>query len=133
MWLGLTAWAVALVVVCVGGLGGCIALGLTAEKARTNAATKVVTEFLTAWEHDNYAAAYQLTCDDLTKQVNLADFTGELSARQLSGFTLGDPDLTTSAAIVPARLEFVEGGFGNERFRVVVDRENKSVVCGTVA
>jgi hypothetical protein len=131
MWLGLTAGAIALVVVCVGGLGGCIALGLTAEKARTNAATNVVNQFLTAWEKDDYAGAYQLTCDDLKKQVNLADFTGELSARQLSSFTVGKPDLTTSAAIVPARLEFVEGGFDNERYQVVVNNMGKSVVCGT--
>jgi hypothetical protein len=131
MWLGLTAGAIALIVLCVGGLGGCIALGVTAVQARSNAATKVVTDFLTAWEHNDFAAAYQLTCDDVRKQESLADFTGELSARQLSDFTVGDPDLSTSVALVPVRLEFAEGGFDTERYRVVVDKSNKSQVCGT--
>ncbi len=132
MWLGLIAGTVALVIVCVGGLGGCIALGLTAEKARTNAATKVVTDFLTAWQQDKYSEAYQLTCDDFQRQVNLANFTGELSSRPLAGFTLGTVELTTSAAIVPARLRFAEGGFGDQRYQVVVNKQGRSVVCGTV-
>lgn len=133
MWLGLTLSAIAVVVLCIGGLGGCIALGLTAEKARTNAATHVVNDFLVAWEHGNYAGAYQLTCDELKNQVSLSDFTGQLSARQLAGFEIGTPDLTTQVAKVPVRLEFVEGGFDEIVYRVVVNNQGKSVVCGTQA
>jgi hypothetical protein len=129
MWIGLSAGAAALVLCCVGGVGGFIALGATAERARTNAATKVVTDFLTAWEHSDFPGAYQLLCEDTRDQVSLADFTSELSTRQLSSFSLDDPDLSTSVAIVPAQLRFSGGGIDDERYPVTVNNEGRSEVC----
>ena len=129
LWIGLSAGAVALVLCCVGGVGGFIALAATAEKARTNAATKVVTDFLVAWEHDNFPGAYQLLCEGTRKQISLASFSSELSSRQLSSFILGQPDLSTSIALVPVQLRFSGGGIDNEHYPVTVNNQGQSEVC----
>jgi hypothetical protein len=129
LWIGLSAGAVALVLCCVGGVGGFIALAATAERARTNAATTVVTEFLTAWEHENFPGAYQLLCEDTRRQVPLADFTSALSARELAGFSLGQPDLSTSVALVPVQLRYSGGGIDNEQYPVTVNNQGQSEVC----
>jgi hypothetical protein len=129
MWIGLSVGALALILCCVGGIGGIVALEATAVKARTNAATKVVTNFLTDWQQSNYAGAYQLLCDDTRQQISLTSFAAQLSQRDLADFTVGRPNLSTSVALVPVTLRFSGGGIENEQYPVTVNSQNESEVC----
>lgn len=130
-WIGLGIVGAALLLCCVGGVGGFIALAVTSSTERINQARTVVTRFLTDWQHEDYAGAYQLVCDRVRNETSLEDFSGSLARQRIGSFTVDKPVLTTNATIVPVHLVFVDGGSETDRYDVVVDSSGNSLVCGT--
>jgi hypothetical protein len=130
MWIGLGLGAAVLVICLIGGVAGLGALVVSSSAARRDAATKVVTEYLTAWQQRRYMRAYDLTCDEVRNKISLGNFADELDRQGLTAFELEPAVLTADDTYVPATLHVVGGVIRTERISVVVQSDGDSVVCG---
>jgi hypothetical protein len=130
LWTGLITAGVIAVVLCGGGIAGFAALVTSTVDARRTAATKAVTEFLTDLQHDNFAGAYQVQCDELKQRLSFRAFTDDFSNAQIISFRLEEPEIDTDETIVPAQLTFTDGTQNLERIVVVQDPDATYRVCG---
>lgn len=131
LWIGLGIGGAVLLLCCVGGIGGFIALAVSSSTARINQARTVVTKYLVAWQQQNYAGAYELVCDPIKEQETLDEFAGELSGHPIAAYTVAKPELTTDTTLVPVTVNFVDGTSETSRYDVVLDSSGASLVCGS--
>lgn len=132
MWVGLGVGAVVLLLCCGGGIFGVVALVVSSTAARSDEARTVVTDYMTAWQKQDFPGAYQLVCADVKDTTSLASFTDELGQNQVSQFEVGTPQLNTNTTSVPVRITFADGQTEDDTFGVIVDGNQDSKVCDGV-
>ncbi len=130
-WIGLSIGGATLVVCLIGGVVGVGALVVSSEAARKDAATAVVTKYLTAWQRGDYRGAYKLVCDVVKEETSITNFTSELGNNMIDSYALQPAEIVNSDVLVPAALHFISGAARTERFSVVLGSGNESLVCGT--
>jgi hypothetical protein len=129
MWVGISVGAAVLVLCCGGGVAGLVALVASSSAARSAEAKTVVTNYMTAWQKQDFSGAYQLICSEVRGTVSQAEFSDDLGQNEVSGFEVGKPQLNTSTTVVPVQIVFADGDTENDEFGVVVDKSGDSKIC----
>lgn len=127
--IGLGVGAAALVVGLIGGVIGVGVLVITGADAQKTAATKVVTNYLTAWQRGDYVGAYHLLCPGGQQTITVDQLTSELDSDMLASFTLQPAQLATDVIYVPVDLTFTDGAVQDERFAVGSQSRTEPVAC----
>jgi hypothetical protein len=132
MWVGLGIGAAVAVICGVGGVVGLGALVVTANDAAKNEARSTATQFMTAWQKQDYKAAYKLTCPDLQNDVGYAQFADRLSQQSVNTYQIGTVELTDTNLTVPVDVTFDPSGPDHLLLDMEVDQSaaNRISVCG---
>jgi hypothetical protein len=132
MWISLGIGAAVALLCCGGGIVGIVTLAVEGVKAERNEAQAVVAKFMTDWQRQDYPAAYQLVCDDITSSVSLSEFTGQLQETQVESFQVQDPIVQDQAISVPVTVQFTDIAPATLSVDVTVDKGGDSQVCGGI-
>jgi hypothetical protein len=128
--IGIAIGAVVFVLCCGGGIAGFGALVVTQAHQRVDDARTVVTSYMNDWRKQDYPAAYQLLCSDEKDQVSIDEFTNDIDQDTVVEFTVADPQAQSDAIAVPVHVTFDDGSAADPLFKVVVDSDGNSRICG---
>ena len=130
--LGLGIGAAVLVLVCGGGLAAAIGLVSVTGRALNEQAHVVVGHYFEAVKAKRYGEAYNAQCQDEKDRETQAEFTDRISANEpISGYTVGDLDLTSVDLSVPVNVTYATGGGARLDVHLGQDRETGEFeVCG---
>lgn len=131
MWIGLGIGAALLVVCCGGGIAGFVALVVAQNRAIPAEATAVVDRYLSAIEHHDYPAAYDLVCATHHSHESLAVFTARKSGQpELLSWQIDPPRIFGSEVLVPVLIDD-SSGFSHQEFTLVQDDQAGGLrICG---
>ncbi len=130
--IGLTVAAA--FVVLIGGILGVVGLVAVGERAIVDGSRGVVTRYLTAVQHNDFATAYNLLCTADRAQQTETQFSRSYDdASAILGFSVGNPEINSNAVQfdVPVVVRTATGD-AHLTFPVVQDREAAAQfrVCG---
>jgi hypothetical protein len=131
LWWGLATGAVALLLVCGGGIAVFAGMIITGMRAVNDQARQVVTEYLTSLERGKASDAYELVCDSLQKRYTVEEFQVlERKTATSTGFTLGELDPGTLR--MPVQLRYPAGQPEQVTYQLAQDQATGHIeICGT--
>jgi len=103
-WIGISAAIGALVLLCVGGVGGFVGLSVLGARVIRDEAAQAVTAYLSDLRDGQFGRAWTRLCPDQKQRVSSAEFVSAQQAQpRITQFSLGEvaisPDVTVPATI----------------------------------
>lgn len=133
MWIGIGVGVLALLLCCVGGVAGFGALSVAGSNQIRQQARDTTIGYLNALRDREWGTAYSLTCSARRNVQSLEEFATEQAGQpRVTSYTLGETEITSSAAIQPATIRYADASTRTVRFRLVRDGSASDLkVCGT--
>jgi hypothetical protein len=121
-------------VVLIGGVVGAVGLVTVTERAIIDGSRQVVTRYLTAVQHRDFAAAYALLCTSTRNQVTRTEFASQLDrAEPITDFTVGDPTISSQTVEFDVPVVVRSASGADQRTYVVIQDRAAAAqfrVCG---
>ncbi len=131
MWIRLAIGGALVLLCCLGGVGGIVALVVTGQRAALAQSTQVVQDYLDGLRTGNYDRAYDQLCDQLQTRQSRAAFTDEQRRQvRIEGYDLGTPRVSGSAYLVRATIRLVDGSSDTAQFAIVTQGPSDLRICG---
>jgi len=131
-WIGLGIGGLALLLCCVGGVVGFIALVVTSVEAIDEQARATVGHYLDAVKDENYEDAYDLLCDDIQQRESPDRFAQRVQRDpDISSYQLQQTQVADQV-VVPADVRYADGD--SETINFVLQQDSTTgafEVCGT--
>lgn len=118
LWIGLGVGALALLVCCVGGIVGGVLLFAGGTREMQIQAKEVVTEYLGALTDEEYPAAYNLLCSDVTDVMPFQQFERRYRDDPVTDFSIGNVSASDSDLSVAAVVRFELRGTVQQEYLV---------------
>ncbi|GIF68636.1 hypothetical protein Ais01nite_66710 [Asanoa ishikariensis] len=133
LWLGLGVAGVFALLCCGGGIASVAGLTVFGVRAIEEQARVVVTDYVEALQHAEYADAYALLCDSRQRAQSPTDFAAtESLAPRIDRFQVGSISTgSTNGIIVPVDVTYATGSSSTLSFTMAQDRGTGGLeVCG---
>jgi hypothetical protein len=132
LWIGLGVGALAVILCCVGGVGGFALLAANTSKQVQVNATEVVRGYLDALEARDYDRAYSYLCPALTKRLSASEFAQQQEARPRPvDYQLHQPEIG-SAVVVPVEIQYNDGSSVLRRYQLTQEVGSQDLhICGS--
>ena len=131
MWIRLGIGAAVLLVCCLGGVGGIVALVVTGQRAALAGSTQAVDDYLEGLRTHDFDRAYAQLCTRLQDRQSRAQFAAQQGDQiQIEAYTVGTPHASGSVYLVPAQVRLVNGRSDAAEFQVVQQGPSELRICG---
>jgi hypothetical protein len=124
----------ALVLLCLGGIGGGVGVVVLANRAVHDEAVAAVDRYLSALRDQDYNKAYGLLCEPLQASITRERFAAIQQAQpRVTDFQVGEPEVAGQDLTVPATVQFSDGTQRSVRFAIFQDKNTGELqACGEV-